>query len=86
MIWKIVETRSAVKELAKVPWRIREIYHELVYDLEREGPNPYGWDSIPLQGRSEIRIKLVREYRVIIEIRKPDLIIVKIAHRKEAYT
>jgi len=83
--WKVIEMHSAIKELSKVPRKIQDLYRVLVGDLEKEGPYPHGWDSAPLQGRSGTRIKLTREYRVIIEVREPNLIIIKVAHRKEAY-
>jgi len=36
-------------------------------------------------GRPEIRIKLVREYRVLMLVVEPNLIVVKVARRKEVY-
>ena len=84
-MWSVVETRQAAKELSKLPKRIVLIYRVLVEDLEREGPRPAGWDVKELSGRSEVRIRLNREYRVLLAIVAPDLIVVKVAHRKEVY-
>ncbi|MBS1958377.1 MAG: hypothetical protein JST80_02800 [Bdellovibrionales bacterium] len=83
--WKVIETRSAAKELLRLPIRIQRMYRQLIEDLENEGPRPYGWDSAALQGMDGIRVRLNREYRVIIEVMRPNIIVVKIAHRKEAY-
>ncbi len=61
------------------------IYRELVDDLECEGPFPFGWDASPLKGSEEVRIKLTREWRVLIQVIKPSIIVVRVVHRKEAY-
>lgn len=84
-MWIVTETKQAAKELRKLPKRIALIYQLLIEDLEREGPRPHGWDVKQLAGRPEIRIRLVREYRVLILVVEPDLIVVKVAHRKEIY-
>lgn len=84
-MWKVTETKQAAKDLRRLPRRIALIYRVLVEDLEREGPRPHGWDAKQLTGRPEIRIKLVREYRVLLLIVEPNLIVVKVAHRKEVY-
>lgn len=85
MTWRVIETKKAAKELLRLPKKIGLIYSELVDDMEKEGPHPYGWDVSPLKGRNELRVKLTREYRVIIQVFAPNIIVVKIAHRKEAY-
>ncbi|MEO5969377.1 MAG: hypothetical protein ABIQ95_05580 [Bdellovibrionia bacterium] len=84
-MWKVTETKQAAKEIAKLPKRISLIYRVLVEDLEREGSFPHGWEVRPLVGRPEIRIKLNREYRVLILVVEPNLIVIKVAHRKEVY-
>lgn len=84
-MWKVTETKQAAKEVRKLPKSIALIYHVLTEDLTREGPRPHGWDVKPLKGRPEIRIRLTREYRVLIVVVEPDLIVVKVAHRKEVY-
>jgi mRNA-degrading endonuclease RelE of RelBE toxin-antitoxin system len=84
-VWKVTETKQAAKELKRLPKSIGLIYQALTEDLTREGPHPYGWDVKPLKGRAEIRIKLTREYRMLILVVEPDLIVVKVAHRKEVY-
>jgi mRNA-degrading endonuclease RelE of RelBE toxin-antitoxin system len=84
-MWNVTATRQAAKSLAKLPKRVAIIYRVLIEDLEREGPWPLGWDVSQLKDRPEIRIRLNREYRVLIVVVAPDLIVVKIAHRKEIY-
>lgn len=84
-MWRVIPTKKAAKALEKVPSKVGFLYRELVDDLEREGPYPFGWDCEPLKGSDEIRIKLTREWRVLIQVVKPTLIVVKIAHRREAY-
>ncbi len=84
-MWKVTETKQAAKELSKLPKRVTLIYRILVEDLEREGPRPKGWDILLLKGRPEIRIKLIREYRVLLRVEAPNLIVIKVAHRKEVY-
>jgi mRNA-degrading endonuclease RelE of RelBE toxin-antitoxin system len=84
-MWKVTATKQAAKELVKLPKKVGLIYQALVEDLECEGPYPFGWDTKPLKGREEIRIRLNREYRVLILVVEPDLIVVKVAHRKEVY-
>ena len=68
-----------------MPSRVKVLYKYLCEDLSEEGPFPHGWDSQYLKNRSEIRIKLNREYRVLLVLQAPDLIILRIAHRKEVY-
>ncbi len=84
-MWKVAITKKASKELSALPKQVVLIYQVLVGDMEREGPFPKGWDSKPLKGSEEIRIRLNREYRVLLVVVEPDLIVIKIAHRKEVY-
>lgn len=84
-MWKVSATRKAAKELEKLPRRIILIYQALIEDLEQSGPFPFGWDSKTLKGSDDISIRLNREYRVILVVIEPTLIVIKVAHRKEAY-
>ena len=84
-MWAVIETKQAGKEIRRLPKNIALIYRRLVFDLELEGPHPHGWESKPLRGRSEISVRLNREYRVLIEVVEPHLIVVKVAHRKDIY-
>ena len=84
-MWKVSITKKASKELRSIPKQVVLIYQTLIEDLERDGPFPKGWDSKPLKGSEEIRVKLTREYRVLLIVVEPDLIVIKVAHRKEVY-
>ena len=85
MTWKIIESKSAGKEVLRLPKKTSFLYYQLLEDLSKEGPHPYGWDVLPLKGREELRIRLTREYRVIIHVVDPNIIVIKVAHRKDAY-
>lgn len=85
MNWKVFPTKRAGKDFDYLPKKIGIIYRELVDDLEQEGPFPYGWDAEPLKGSGQVRIKLTREWRVLFQVIKPSIIVVRIVHRKEAY-
>ena len=84
-MWVVTITNQARKSLQKLPKRILIIYRTLVSDMEREGPMPFGWDACPLKEKDEIRIRLNREYRVLVVALKPNIIVVRVAHRREAY-
>ena len=84
-MWQVLICKSAAKELKKIPKSVVEIYQVLVDDLKTQGPSPMGWYVKTLKGREELSIRLNRKYRVLVLVVEPDLIVVKIAHRKEAY-
>ncbi len=85
MHWKVIESKRAKKQIVSLPNLIRRIYYELVGDLGTDGPYPHGWESKPLQNQSRISIRLNREYRVLVEVHQPNVIVVQVAHRKEIY-
>ena len=86
MNWQVTATNTAAKSLRKLPKKIGLIYAQLVGDLQEEGPKPYGWDVKPLKGKKNaLRVRLTREYRVIIEVIAPSIIVVTVAHRKDVY-
>ena len=86
MRWEVLETKSVAKQLRKLPNKIKYIYVELVSDLENEGYKPKGWDILLMKGRiDEYRVKLTREYRVIMQVISPRIIVLKVVYRKEAY-
>lgn len=85
MRWKVIPTKRATKDLEYLPKKVGIIYRELVDDMQREGPFPFGWNAEPLKGGGGIRIKLTREWRVLVQIIKSSIIVVRVVHRKEAY-
>ena len=85
MAWQVSATKAVAKQLRKLPGKIGLIYIQFVEDLENEGPKPSGWDVKPLKGSRAYRIRLTREYRVVIEVVAPQIIVVTVAHRKDVY-
>ncbi len=78
--------KSVFKEVARLPRKIQVLYSLFLEDLKKEGLALKGWDLKKLSGvGSDYRVKLNRDYRVIIEFIKPDLIIVKVTSREGAY-
>ena len=78
--------KSVFKEIARLPRKIQVLYFLFLEDLRKEGLGLKGWELKKLSGfESDYRVKLNRDYRVIIEFIKPDLIIVKVTSREGAY-
>lgn len=85
MNWKVIPTKRAAKDLEFLPKKLGIIYRELVDDMHNEGPYPFGWDAEPVKSSGKVRIKLTREWRVLVRVIKPSIIIDEVVHRKEAY-
>lgn len=86
MKWQVTAVRGVDKQLRNLPKKIGVLYALLIEDLVQEGPKPFGWDVAALKGRrNAYRIRLTREYRVIIEVLSPNIIVVTVAHRKDVY-
>lgn len=84
--WVVVLEKGAVKDLKRLPKEIVEILDQLRHDLESEGPTPKGWIVKHVQGRPGVfAARLKREYRALYEVISPTIIILSIAHRREAY-
>ena len=83
--WKVELSPNAAKQLEKLPVKIVTLYKGLEDDLRHEGPVPRGWDVVRLKGLQEWRIKLTREYRVLIVVETPRIIVVKVMHRRDVY-
>lgn len=84
--WVVVLEKGAVKDLRKLPTEIVEILDQLRLDLESEGPTPKGWLIKHVQGRPGVyAARLKREYRALYEVISPTIIILSVAHRREAY-
>lgn len=78
--------KSVLKEVAKLPLKIQELYREFIQDLARDGLGVQGWELKKMGGSSnEYRAKLNQNYRVIMEYVKPDILIIKVASREGAY-
>lgn len=84
--WVVILEKSAVKDLKRLPREVIEILDQLRHDLEAEGPKPKGWIVKHVQGRPGVyAARLKREYRALYEVISPTIIIVSVAHRREAY-
>ncbi len=84
--WVVILERSAEKQLKRLPKEVAEILAQFTLDLETEGPTPRGWIVKHVQGRPGVyAARLKREYRVLYEVVSPSIIIISVAHRKEAY-
>jgi mRNA-degrading endonuclease RelE of RelBE toxin-antitoxin system len=82
----VVLEKGAAKDLKRLPKEIVEILDQLRHDLEAEGPTPKGWLVKHVQGRPGVfAARLKREYRALYEVVTPTIIIITIAHRREAY-
>jgi mRNA-degrading endonuclease RelE of RelBE toxin-antitoxin system len=84
--WVVILDRSAAKELKRLPREIVEILDQLRHDLEAEGPTPKGWIVKHVHGRPGVyAARLKREYRALYEVVSPTILILTVAHRREAY-
>ncbi len=83
MSYQVVLTRSAKKELLRLPDPAYEAVTAALKDLQ-ETPRPHGVTK--LHGRPEYRVR-VGEYRIIYAIDDPGRLVTVfvIAHRREAY-
>lgn len=84
--WTVYVDRRVVRQLQKLPKEIVEILDQLRRDLADEGPVPRGWIAKHLRGRKgAYSARLKREYRALYEVTGRSIILVHVAHRKEAY-
>ena len=84
--WVVIVDKKAEKELKRLPKDILSILDQLRQDLAAEGPLPRGWIVKHVLGRpNTYAARLKREYRVLYEVVAPSIIIVTVAHGKEAY-
>ena len=84
--WVAILTKSAAKDLKRLPKEIVEIMSQLRHDLEAEGPVPKGWLVKHVHGRPGVyAARLKREYRALYEVVAPSIIVLSVSHRKEAY-
>jgi mRNA-degrading endonuclease RelE of RelBE toxin-antitoxin system len=85
--WTIYLTRKAYKQLHKLPQRIQDLADLAVADLEEQGINPTGWDTLKTD-EDEYRLRLTYRYRMryrITDTKELEIEVFYIGHRKEAY-
>lgn len=91
MVYKIVITESAAKELKRIPAKMQDRLFEKIDKLARE-PKPHGYKKLKnfdMPGSEADTYFWIRvgDYRVIYSIEDEQIIIfiLKIAHRKDVY-
>ena len=87
MTWTVYLTRKAHKQLMKLPQMIRDLADLAVTDLEEQGINPQGWDTLKT-GEGEYRLRLNYRYRMrycVTSKQTLEIEIFYVGHRREAY-
>jgi len=81
MIFKIIWDKKAQDELDKLEVQIAKRIILKVRELEE---NPFSKDIKKLQGENSFRLR-VGDYRVVFDIIRDAIIVLKIGHRKNIY-
>lgn len=87
MTWTVYLTRKAHKQLVKLPQAIQDLTDLTVSDLEEQGINPEGWNSLKTN-EDEYRIRLNYRYRMRYQITDKQTLEIEVfyvGHRREAY-
>ena len=85
-MFKVIVDKRVDKQLEKLPVVVNKLFQMLIRDLTQMGLKLDAWDLKKLSGIDKTyRVRLNYRYRVIIEWREPDLIIVKVSTREGAY-
>jgi len=83
MTWIVNLTRKAHKQLVKLPKSIQDLADLAVEDLEEQGINLQGWDTLKT-GDDEYRLRLNYRYR-ITDDKALEIDVFYVGHRREAY-
>lgn len=87
MTWIVYLTRKAHKQLLKLPQSVQDLVDLAVTDLEEQGTNPEGWDSLKI-GKDEYRLRLNYRYRMRYQVINEQTLKIEVffvGHRREAY-
>lgn len=87
MTWTVYLTRKAYKQLAKLPRSIQDLADLAVADLEEQGINPQGWNTLKTDD-DEYRLRLNYRYRMryrVTDEQTLEIEIFYVGHRREAY-
>ncbi|MCP5215165.1 MAG: type II toxin-antitoxin system RelE/ParE family toxin [Pseudomonadales bacterium] len=87
MKWTVYLTRKAHKQLAKLPQSIQDLADLAVSDLEEQGINPQGWNTLKTD-EDEYRLRLNYRYRMryrVTENQAMEIEVFYVGHRREAY-
>lgn len=83
---EVIIEKKAAKEIIKLPKQIIILFRLFLTDLQRDGLDVQGWELGKMKGEGNtFRAKLNYRYRVIIELRSPNLVIIKVSSREGAY-
>ena len=80
-------TRKAHKQLAKLPRSIQDLTDLAVTDLEEQGVNPQGWNTLKTD-KNEYRLRLNYRYRMRYRVTYEQTLEIEVfyvGHRREAY-
>ncbi len=80
-------TRKSYKQLVKLPESIQDLADIAIADLEEQGINPQGWNTLKT-GDDEYRLRLNYRYRMryrIVDDQVLEIEIFYVGHRREAY-
>ena len=87
MTWTVHLTRKAYKQLARLPQPIQDLADLAISDLEDQGINPQGWNTLKTDD-DEYRLRLNYRYRMRYRITEEQALKIEIfhvGHRREAY-
>lgn len=87
MTWTVYLIRKAHKQLTKLPRSIQNLADLAVADLEEQGINPQGWDTLKMDD-DEYRLRLNYRYRMRYRITDKQTLEIEVffvGHRREAY-
>ena len=87
MTWTVYLTRKDDKQLTKLPQMVQDLADLAIADLEEQGINPQGWDTLKTHD-DEYRLRLNYRYRLRYRVTDEQVLEVEvfyIGHRKDAY-
>lgn len=87
MTWTVSLTRKAHKQLRKLPVVVQDLADLAVTDLEEQGINPQGWDTLKT-GEGEYRLRLNYRYRMRYRVMTElalEIEVFYVGHRRKAY-
>ena len=87
MAWTVYFTRKAHKQLPELPRMIQDLADLAVSDLEEQGINLRGWDTLKTSA-GEYRLRLNYRYRMRYRVTGQNALAIEVfyvGHRREAY-
>ena len=87
MTWSVYLTRKVDKQLKRLPQTIQDLADLAIADLEAQGVNPQGWDTLKTDADA-YRLRLNYRYRLRYRVtgqRVLEIEVFYVGHRKDAY-